>query len=61
MHAEFVAMHEANGQAIKIKKFVPGLRVIDSIERPLRIYCDNEPTVPYCYNKSCGAAKFIDF
>jgi hypothetical protein len=35
MHAEFVAMHEANGQAIKIKKFVPGLRVVDSIERPL--------------------------
>jgi hypothetical protein len=32
------------------------------IERPLRIYCDNEPTVPYSYNnKSCGATKFIDF
>ena len=62
MHAEFVTMHEANGQAIKIKKFVPGLRVVDSIERPLRIYCDNEPAVPYSYNsKSCGAAKLIDF
>jgi hypothetical protein len=61
MHAEFVAMHEANGQAIKIKKFVPGLRVVDSIERPLRIYYHIEPAVPYSYNnKSCGAAKFID-
>jgi hypothetical protein len=27
MHTEFVTMHEANGHAIKIKKFVPGLRV----------------------------------
>jgi hypothetical protein len=62
MHVEFVTMHEANGQTIKIKNFVLGLRVVDSIERPLRIYCDNEPAVPYSYNnKSCGAAKFIDF
>jgi hypothetical protein len=35
--------------------------VVDRIERPLRIYCDNEPAVFYTYNnKSCGAAKIID-
>jgi hypothetical protein len=45
MHDEFVATYEATGQAIWIKKFILGLRVVDSIERPLRIYCDNEPTV----------------
>jgi hypothetical protein len=28
-----------------LKKFVPGLRVVDSIERPLKLYCDNEPAV----------------
>jgi hypothetical protein len=43
-----------------MKKFVPGFRVIDSIERPLRIYCDNEPAIFYSYNKSSGATKFID-
>jgi hypothetical protein len=44
-----------------MKKFVPGLRVVDSIERPLRIYYDNELIVFYSYNnKSSGAAKFID-
>jgi hypothetical protein len=44
-----------------MKKFIPGLRVVDSIERPLRIYCDNEPMIFYSYNnKSSGAAKFID-
>jgi hypothetical protein len=32
MHTEFVATCEAIGQTIWIKKFVPGLRVFDSIE-----------------------------
>jgi hypothetical protein len=35
--------------------------VVDSIERPLRIYCDNEPTVFFSHNyKSSGSAKYID-
>jgi hypothetical protein len=61
MHAEFVATYEATGQAIWIKKFVPGLRVVDSIERQLRIYCDNEPAVFFSHNnKSSGSSKYID-
>jgi hypothetical protein len=61
MHAEFVDTYEATGQAIWMKKFVPGLRVVDSIERPLRIYCDNEPTIFFSHNnKPSGAAKYID-
>jgi hypothetical protein len=35
MYVEFVACYEAVGQAMWLKKFVPGLRVVDSIERPL--------------------------
>jgi hypothetical protein len=35
--------------------------VVDSIVRPLRIYCDNEPAVFYSYNnKSCRSSKLID-
>jgi hypothetical protein len=61
MHTEFVDAYEATGQAMWMKKFISRLRVVDSIERPLRIYCDNEPAVFYSYNnKSSGAAKFID-
>jgi hypothetical protein len=46
-----VAMYKANRHAMK--KFIPRLRVVDSIERPLRIYCDNEPVVFHSYkNKS---------
>jgi hypothetical protein len=40
MYAEFVACYEAVGQAMWLKKFMSGLRVIDSIERPLTLYCD---------------------
>jgi hypothetical protein len=35
--------------------------VVDDISRPLKLYCDNEPTVIYAHNnKSSGAAKHID-
>jgi hypothetical protein len=44
-----------------LKKFVPGLRVIDSTERPLKLYCDNEPSVLYAHNnKKNKAAKHIN-
>ena len=61
MYAEFVACYEASGQVEWIKKFIPGLRVVDSIQRPLRMYRDNEPAMFYTHNnKSSGAAKHID-
>ena len=61
MYAEFVACYEATGQVTWLKKFVPGLKVVDSIERPLKLYCDNEPAVFYAHNnKLSGAAKHID-
>jgi len=61
MYAEFVACYEASGQVEWLKKFIPGLRVVDSIQRLLRMYCDNEPAVFYAHNnKSSGAAKHID-
>jgi hypothetical protein len=44
-----------------LKKFVSDLRVIDSIERPLRLYCDNEPAVLYAHNnKKNKAVKHIN-
>jgi hypothetical protein len=61
MYAEFVACYEAVGQAMWLKKFVPGLRVVDNIERPLKLYCDNEPVVLYAHNnKKTKAAKHIN-
>jgi hypothetical protein len=35
--------------------------VVDSIEKPLKIYCDNEPVVQYSYNnKKSNASKHIN-
>jgi hypothetical protein len=50
IYAKFVACYEVVWQSIWLKKFVPGLRVVDSIERPLKLYCDNESTVLYAHN-----------
>jgi hypothetical protein len=61
MYAEFVACYEAVGQAMWLKKFMPDLRVVDSIERPLKLYCDNEPAILYAHNnKKIKAAKHIN-
>jgi hypothetical protein len=61
IYVEFVACYEATGQAMWLKKFVPGLRVVDSIERPLKLYCDNEPAVLYTHNnKKTKASMHIN-
>jgi hypothetical protein len=61
MQAEFIACYEATGQAVWLKNFIPGLKVVDNISKPLLLYCDNEPAVFYANNnKSSDAAKHID-
>jgi hypothetical protein len=45
MYAEFVACYEATEQVNWLKKFIPGLKVVDDIYRPLKLYCDNNPAV----------------
>ena len=54
-------VYEAMGQVNWLKKFMPGLKVVDDIHRPLKLYYDNEPAVCYAHNnKSSGAAKHIN-
>ena len=61
MYVEFVACYEATGQVNWLKKFMPGLKVVDDIHRPLKLYCDNEPSVTYAHNnRSSNAAKHIN-
>ena len=56
-----MACFEATGQAVWLKNFIPGLRVVDSISEPLLLYCDNQPAVFYSSNnKSSVSAKHID-
>jgi hypothetical protein len=61
MYAEFVAYYEAMRQTMWLKKFVTGLRVVDSIERPLKLYYANELAVLYAHNnKKTKATKHIN-
>ena len=61
MYAEFVACYDATGQVNWLKKFMPGLKVVDDIHKPLKLYYDNNPAVCYAHNnKSSGVVKHID-
>lgn len=61
MQEEFIACYEATGKALWLKNFIPGLKVVDNISKPLVLYCDNEPVVFYTSNnKSSVATKHID-
>jgi hypothetical protein len=61
IQAEFLSCYMVVGQAVWLKKFVPGLRVVNSISRPLTLYCYNKSTVFFLSNnKSSDAAKHID-
>jgi hypothetical protein len=56
-----VACFEAIEQVLWQKNFILGLRVVDSISKPLLLYCDNQPTMFYSSNnKPSVSAKYID-
>ncbi|XP_068647519.1 secreted RxLR effector protein 161-like [Aristolochia californica] len=59
--AEFVACFEASSQAIWLKSFISRLEIVDTISKPLRIYCDNSATVFLAKNNKSGShSKHID-
>ena len=61
MAVEFVACYEASNHGIWLQNFVTGLRILDGIERPLKLFCDNKSAVLYSNNnKSSTKSKFID-
>jgi hypothetical protein len=61
MYAKFIACYEAMGQVNWLKKFIPDLKVVDDINRPLKLYCDYNSVVQYAHNnRLSGAAKHIE-
>ncbi|XP_068658039.1 secreted RxLR effector protein 161-like [Aristolochia californica] len=61
MAAEFIACFEASNLEIWLQNFVTGLRVVDGIDKSLKIYCDNKSVVLYSNNnRSSTKSKFID-
>ncbi|XP_077232610.1 secreted RxLR effector protein 161-like [Tasmannia lanceolata] len=55
MEAEFIACYEATMQALWLQNFVTGLRIVDSISKPLVIYCDNSAAVFFSNNNKSGS------
>ena len=55
MEAEFVACHEATTQALLLRNFIIGLKIVDSISRPLKIFCDNLAAVFFSKNNKSGS------
>ena len=61
MEAEFVSCFQATSQGVWLKSFISGLRVMDSISRPLKIFCDNSAAVFLAKNNKSGSrSKHID-
>uniref|UniRef100_A0A2N9J7I7 Integrase catalytic domain-containing protein n=1 Tax=Fagus sylvatica TaxID=28930 RepID=A0A2N9J7I7_FAGSY len=61
MEAEFVSCFEATSHGVWLKSFISGLRIMDSISRPLRMYCDNSAAVFMAKNNKSGSrSKHID-
>jgi hypothetical protein len=61
MQAEFVSCYDATGQAVWLKNFIPGFKIVDSISRPIKMHYDNPTAVFFCVNnKLMGASKHID-
>ena len=59
--AEFVSCFEAMSCAIWLRSFISRLQVVDSISKPLRIYCNNSATVFLAKNNKSGSrSKYID-
>ncbi|KAL6310878.1 hypothetical protein AAG906_018026 [Vitis piasezkii] len=63
MEAKFVSCFEATSHGVWLKSFISGLRVVDSISRPLKIYCDNSDArnkhihIKYLAIKECVKRK----
>lgn len=43
-----------------VAKFIGDLEVVDSIDRPIRIYCDNSAVVSFNNLKRSQGARYID-
>ena len=61
MEAEYVACYEACCHAMWMRNFVSALGVVDSISKPLKLFCDNSAAIAFSKNtRSISRSKHID-
>ncbi|GKC21437.1 putative RNA-directed DNA polymerase [Tanacetum coccineum] len=61
MMAKYVACYHATSHAILLRNLISGLKVVDSISRPIRLYCDNSSAVRFSNStSSTGASLYLE-
>ena len=61
MVALYIACYETSNIGNWLKKFCHNLKVVQGIERPLKLYCDNQAAVMFANNnRSLKKSKHID-
>jgi len=55
MEAEFVSCFESTAHGVWLKSFIYGLKIVDTISRPLRIFYDNSVVVFMAKNNKSGS------
>ena len=61
MEAEFVSCFKATSHGVWLRSFMSELRIIDSVSRPLRMFCDNSAVAFMAKNNKSGSqSKNID-
>jgi len=61
MEADFISCFEATSHGVWLKSFISGLKIVDTISRHLRIFCNNSVVVFMAKNnKSGNRSKHID-
>ena len=61
MAAEYIACYETTSQAIWLRNFITDLHIVDSIARPVQIYCDNKAAVAFANDKKMSdGGKHLD-
>ena len=61
MAVEFITCYEASNHEMWLQNFITGLRVVDGIKRPLKLFYNNKSAVLYSNNnKRSTKSKHID-
>ena len=61
MMAEYIVVYNATCHGMLIRNLITGLKIVNSISRPLKLYCDNSAAVSFSNsNSSTGAGHFLD-
>ena len=61
MMAEYVAVYNATCHGMLLRNLISGLKIVNSVFRPLKIYCDNSAAVSFSNsNSSTGAGLYLD-